>query len=69
MLTIILNRIKCTKCGDVLTSEHVYDFKTCKCRTVSVDGGRDYLKRLFVEESDYEDLSVYIDKDEEIDNV
>ena len=42
---IISNKIKCLKCGDVIESKHVHDFVSCTCGAVSVDGGRDYLKR------------------------
>lgn len=39
--------IRCKHCGDVIYSEHVHDFKICKCKLVSVDGGMDYLKMGF----------------------
>lgn len=46
MEKIIINKIKCKKCGDVIESKHVHDFKYCKCKSIAVDGGKDYLKRL-----------------------
>ena len=58
MQKIIHNRIRCKHCGDVIESGHVHDFKWCKCGTVAVDGGHDYLKRSFKNSpEDYEDLS------------
>jgi len=42
---IILNRIQCNHCFDVITSHHRHDFVTCLCGVVSCDGGRQYLKR------------------------
>lgn len=33
------NRVKCKRCGDVIESLHQHDFKTCKCGSVSIDGG------------------------------
>jgi hypothetical protein len=42
---IIHNRIRCRKCGDVIESHYTHDFKFCKCGTVFVDGGHDYLRR------------------------
>jgi hypothetical protein len=39
------NRIQCLKCLDVIESTHVHDFKWCKCKSVFVDGGKDYLRR------------------------
>lgn len=45
-MRIIVNKIQCKACGDVIESTHEYDFKFCKCRAVAVDGGKDYLRRL-----------------------
>lgn len=42
---IIRNRVKCKKCGDIIESKYRHDFVTCKCGAVSVDGGKDYLRR------------------------
>jgi len=36
--------IRCKKCGDVIHSRYVHDFRACKCEAVYVDGGRDYTK-------------------------
>lgn len=55
MNKIIVNKIKCKKCGDIIESKHRHDFKFCKCKSVAVDGGKDYLKRIGNEE-DYEEL-------------
>lgn len=43
---IIRNMIRCKKCGDIIESESIHDFKFCKCCAVAVDGGKDYLRRL-----------------------
>lgn len=53
---IKVNRIRCRKCGAVITSESVHDFKFCKCHSCSVDGGTAYLRRCGYSE-DWEDLS------------
>ena len=42
---IIRNRAKCKKCGDVIESTYRWNFVTCRCGAVSVDGGWDYLSR------------------------
>ena len=55
-MKIKVNRIKCLKCGDIITSESVHDFKFCKCGSCAVDGGPDYLRRCG-ELEDWEDLS------------
>ena len=58
-MAIVKNSIKCNHCDDVIESVHVHDFKYCKCGTVAVDGGKDYLKRAFKTspEKDYTELS------------
>jgi len=42
---IISNKAQCLICGEIIESKHKHDFKTCKCGNVSVDGGKEYLKR------------------------
>jgi hypothetical protein len=42
---ITRNAVKCLKCGDVIESTHVHDFKACSCGAVFVDGGLEYLRR------------------------
>lgn len=53
---IISNKIKCKKCGDIIESKSINDYKRCSCGAVAVDGGKDYLKRMGNEEN-YEELS------------
>ena len=55
---ILVNKIKCNKCGDIIESRTVHDFKFCKCGAVAVDGGKDYLRRCGNPE-DYTDMSEY----------
>jgi hypothetical protein len=55
---IIINKIRCNRCGDEIESEYTHDFKWCKCESVAVDGGHSYLKRSFkTSPDDYTDLS------------
>lgn len=54
---ITQNVIQCNHCKDVIVSCYRHDFKTCKCGTVSVDGGLDYLRRCFKNPDDYTDFS------------
>ena len=56
MDAIIHNRVRCRRCGEIIESISVHDFKWCSCRSVAVDGGKDYLRRCGNRE-DYEDLS------------
>jgi hypothetical protein len=39
------NKAQCLKCKQIIESKHRHDYVTCKCGSVSVDGGKDYLKR------------------------
>jgi hypothetical protein len=40
---IILNRVQCRECGEVLTSYHRHDYKTCGCTNETmIDGGNEY---------------------------
>ncbi|MBI2448861.1 hypothetical protein HYV49_01045 [Candidatus Pacearchaeota archaeon] len=41
------NAISCKYCFDEIESKSVHDYVTCKCGIVSVDGGKDYLKRTY----------------------
>lgn len=60
MEKIKINKIRCKRCGDIIESKTVHDFKFCKCGAVSVDGGKEYLRRCFINtEDDYEELSEY----------
>ena len=58
MRKILFNRIKCKKCGDIIESVTVHDFKFCRCQTVAVDGGHEYFRRVG-NCGDWEDLSEY----------
>lgn len=59
-IKICRNRIKCKHCGDEIQSDHIYDFKFCKCGKVAVDGGKYYLRRIGNRE-DYIELSLFED--------
>ena len=42
-IQIILNRVQCKSCGEVLTSYNRHDYKTCGCENETmIDGGTDY---------------------------
>ena len=63
MRKILVNKIRCKKCGEVIESKSVHDFNFCKCKSVAVDGGHEYLRRLGNLE-DWEDLSEYEGEEE-----
>jgi hypothetical protein len=54
---IVRNSIKCKLCGDEIESTHVHDFKYCACKSVAVDGGKDYRRRLGNKDN-YEETSI-----------
>ena len=56
MKKIIKNAIRCKKCGDIIESESTHDFKWCSCKSVAVDGGLHYLRRVGFPD-DWEELS------------
>lgn len=67
MKEIIINKIRCNHCGDEIESEYGHDFKWCKCGTVAVDGGKNYLRRCFKNSiDDFTDLSVCEEVEEEV---
>lgn len=55
-VTIVRNMARCEKCNDTIESKYCHDFVTCKCGAISVDGGKDYLRRVG-NSSDFIDLS------------
>lgn len=55
-MKIARNRAKCLVCGDVIESKHRHDFVTCSCGNLSVDGGKDYLRRSYKDDR-WEDKS------------
>lgn len=56
MVKIARNRAKCLVCGDVIESKYRHDYVTCSCGNLSVDGGKDYLKRSYKDDR-WEDKS------------
>lgn len=43
---ILVNKIQCKKCKDIIESKYVHDFKWCVCRNIAVDVGLEYLRRV-----------------------
>lgn len=40
-----MNAAVCKLCGDLIQSTSVHEFRTCRCKCISVDGGEEYRKR------------------------
>lgn len=55
---IIRNSARCLDCGHEVESVHVHDFVTCPCGQLSVDGGRQYLKRTYTKADRWLETSV-----------
>ena len=55
---MIKNAIKCKKCGEVIESVSLHDFKICSCGACAVGGGHEYLRRSAPSLDDFIDLSV-----------
>lgn len=45
-IKILVNKIQCNKCKDIIESKYVHDFKWCSCKSIAVDGGVEYLRRV-----------------------
>ncbi len=57
---IVSNQVECLKCGDKPFSKSRHDFVSCTCGAVSVDGGQAYLKRNFLKQDDYREMSIVL---------
>lgn len=61
---ILSNQVRCNNCGEAPWSASRHDFVQCGCITeaerVCVDGGMEYLRRVWGPKSDYEDISITI---------
>lgn len=59
MSKIKVNAVYCTLCQTYVRSHTRHDFRWCQCGNVAVDGGRDYLKRVFKDKDGFEERSEY----------
>jgi len=57
MAGIIRNMAKCLVCGDIVESRYTHDFRQCACGNLSVDGGKNYLKRSALDPNMVEEMS------------
>lgn len=56
-----ITALKCNKCQSIIWSRHRHDFRWCKCRSIAIDGGRDYTRVIGVIQ-DWKSFSVDIPK-------
>ncbi|MEG1287596.1 MAG: hypothetical protein RSD13_06040 [Clostridium sp.] len=57
-MKIILNKIRCNICDEEIESKSTHDFKFCKCKSVAIAGGLEYLKRSCLEHGHFTELSI-----------
>ena len=43
---ILVNKIQCRKCKDIIKSKCFHDFKWCTCKSIAIDGDLEYLRRV-----------------------
>lgn len=65
---IVLNRVQCKECNEILTSYHRHDYVTCKCpNETMVDGGQDYQRYGGANLNKVDrSLTVYVSDDHEV---
>lgn len=56
---IIRNSAICLLCEQVIESQWGHDFRTCKCGNLSVDGGHEYVRRVFKAYGTWKETSLY----------
>lgn len=60
---LVRNAGRCLQCQEVVESTYRWDYRSCGCGAIAVDGGLAYLKRTgnplcFEELSEYEEVGV-----------
>lgn len=60
---IVSNQARCKKCGDTPFSMSRHHYQPCKCGSIAVDGGMDYIRRTYTDINDIEELSIIMPKE------
>lgn len=60
-----IHAIKCPRCGDIIYSRHIYDFKRCRCGFCAIDGGREYTRVVAKDLNLVESLEIEVDSTSE----
>ena len=60
---IVQNAVICNKCDDFIFSKHRHDYVECKCGDCAVDGGQEYLRRIYKTNASFSELSWSIEDD------
>jgi len=66
-MPILTNKAKCMRCGDIIESKFRHDFVECSCGSIFVDGGKDYLRRGYLEKGEdcFIELSEFMEEEDE----
>lgn len=60
---LVLNRAQCNRCCAVIISTYRWDYRSCECGYLAVDGGRAYMKRVVNDTEppfrDFTELSIW----------
>lgn len=64
---ILKNAAYCSICDTEIESKGRWDFKSCKCGNLSVDGGKAYIRRLFKDPSKITERCIYDENQEPTD--
>lgn len=49
-----MSKARCARCGDIIESLSVHDWRECKCGSIFIDGGNEYFRCGFKEPNDLE---------------
>ena len=63
---ILRNSVICNNCKEEIISKHRHDFVNCSCDSVSIDGGHDYQRRVFIDIHSFTDTSIMDDGTHEL---
>lgn len=58
--------IQCPKCRQIIFSESVHDYKHCGCKSVSIDGGTNYLRYGWSNDLSKQDIIIVVRGEENI---
>lgn len=47
MKKLIVNKVRCKKCNEIIESKHIHDLVYCQRGMLAIDGGTDYQKFLW----------------------
>jgi hypothetical protein len=56
------SRMKCHLCDTVVESKSRHDFVSCKCKSIFLDGGLDYVRYGYSANNDFTMMTEYYDE-------